>query len=73
VRLIDAQKNLTAIFSLWAINRGGVLAMAEVEHQGDFVSMLKSAWEPSNSLVLVNQELVSDSSVIALRDCIEWH
>jgi hypothetical protein len=47
--------------------------MVEVEHQGDFVSMLKSAWEPSNSLVLVNQELVSDSSVIALRDCIEWH
>jgi hypothetical protein len=47
-------KKLTAIFSLWAINRGGVLAMAEVEHQGDFVSMLKSAWEPSNSLVLVN-------------------
>ena len=30
----------------------GYSGMAEVEHLGDFVSMLESAWEPSNSLVL---------------------
>jgi hypothetical protein len=30
----------------------GISAMAKVEHLGDFVSMLESAWEPCSSHML---------------------
>ena len=43
--------------------------MAIAEHLGDFVSMLESAWEPSNSHMLDSDypiECECDSSVIAL-------
>ena len=51
-----------------AINRRWSQAWLRLSTMGDFVSMLESAWEPSNSLELDSVhpiECVSDSSAIA--------
>jgi hypothetical protein len=46
------RKGVAAIFGLWAINREVSWTWLRLSTLGDFVSMLESAWELSNSLVL---------------------
>ena len=48
--------------SIWlrAINRGGARASLRLSTLGDFVSLIKSAWEPSNSLVLARLQMSSE-------------
>jgi hypothetical protein len=53
-------EGVTTILALGATNRRGTQAWLRLSTSGDFVSMLESAWEPSNSLVLARLQINSE-------------
>jgi hypothetical protein len=53
-------EGVTTILALGATNRRGTRAWLRLSTSGDFVSMLESAWEPSNSLVLARLRINSE-------------
>jgi hypothetical protein len=63
------RKSIMAIFGLWAINSGVSRLWLRLSTLGDFLSMLKSAWEPSNSIVLVRVRIDCEWVILVLLQC----